>query len=140
MYNNTYETTITAPIDAVWFALTNSDEITRYTKNIEVISDWRVNADIEYTCYNDDGTIMEWNNIKMVWKWKIEVLDKNKEFTCIYSNHESGLTKESYFLEKIDQGTTKITLIQYAISQEIADSYRDGSSEMMNMFKSYLEK
>lgn len=68
MYSNTYEITIVAPIDAVWLALTNSNEISQYMKNIQVVSDWRVHTDIEYTCYNDDGTIMEWNNMKMVWK------------------------------------------------------------------------
>ena len=140
MFKNNYEIVIHAPVEKVWSALTDSGEIAKYMKNVKVISDWKQGSDIEYTCYNTDGSIMEWNNMKMIWKGSIEIYDENKEFTCVYPNSESGLTKESYFLEKIDQNTTTVVLIQHTISQKIADDYRDGSTEMMDMFKIYLEK
>ena len=83
---------------------------------------------------------MEWNGMKMIWKGSIEVLKGNEEFTCVYPNGESGLTKESYFLEEIDQDTTNVKMVQYATSQEAANGYKDGTQEMMDMFKTYLEK
>lgn len=141
MFKNNYEITVNAPVEKVWHALTNSEEITKCMESIKVISDWREGSDIEYTCYAKDGSVEEWNGMKMIWKGYIEVLNENKEFTCVYPVETcAGLTKESYFLEKIDQNTTKIVMHQYATSQEVADGYKDGSTEMMDTIKTYLEK
>ncbi len=100
MFENNYETIIHAPIEKVWHAITNSDELTKIMKDIKVVSNWKEGSDIRYTCYDKDGSIMEWNNMKMIWKGSIEVLDENREFTCVYPSSEAGLIKESYFSRK----------------------------------------
>ena len=97
MFKNTYQETIHCSIQNVWSALTNSQEIEAYMKNIKVVSNWHQGASIEYTCYNQDGSIMEWESMPMAWKGKIEVLDENKEFTCQYLDSETGLVKGIYW-------------------------------------------
>ena len=140
MFKNAYQQTINAPVQSVWFALTHSQEIESYMKNIKVISDWHQGASIEYTCYEQNGSIMEWEGMAMIWKGVIEVLDENKEFTCLYPDTETGLVKERYLLQVIDANTTNLIFEQYTITAEMGQKYKDGTQETLKLLKSFLEK
>ena len=140
MFKNAYQQTINAPVQNVWSALTNSRKIEVYMKNVKVVSNWHQGAGIEYTCYNEDGSIMEWEGMSMVWKGNIEVLDENKEFTCHYPDTETGLVKERYLLQVIDANTTNLIFEQYTVTSEIGQKYKDGTQETLNLLKSFLEK
>ena len=139
---NNYNLVINAPIDQVWFALTTSDEISKYMKAMKVESDWQKGSAIKYSCYGDDGNIMNWEGVPVIWKGIIEVFEKNIEFTCVYPNPDTalGITKETYLLEEIDENTTELTFNQFTISKETAARYQHGTSNSLNMLKDYLEQ
>jgi uncharacterized protein YndB with AHSA1/START domain len=139
MNTNDLEITIGAPIAKVWKAITNSKEIKNYLKNIHVESDWTKGAAITYTCYDEKGKVMKWEGMDMIWKGIIEVLNVEKEYTCIYPDKSSGLEKESYFLEAMDVNTTLVKIRQHTISQEIAEGYKEGTLHTLKLLKTYLE-
>ncbi len=152
MTTNRYDITINAPIDTVWRALTTSDGTKAWMKDVLVETDWQEGSGIVYTCYGEDGKVMQWEGKEMIWKGTIATLnppaesigasigESTGEFTCMYPGAVTGLEKETYMLESVDDGTTKVCFTQDCNSQQVADSYREGSQEILDMLKAYLEK
>ena len=47
---------------------------------------------------------------------------------------------ESYYLEKLGANKTKLIQTQTLLSQEIADGYKEGVLQTLELLKTYLEK
>jgi uncharacterized protein YndB with AHSA1/START domain len=139
MKTNNFEIYINASIERVWLALTNSVEFNKWMKRVKVETDWKQGSEITYTCYDTNGNVVKWDNRDMIWNGKIETLIINKELTCLYPSKSTGLEKESYFFEKVSDNHTKLIQIQTLTSQEIADGYKEGTSQTLQFLKNYLE-
>ena len=139
MATNEFEMTINAPVEEVWKALTTTALANAWMGNVQVETDWKEGANIVYTCYDDDGSISQWEGQDMAWEGIIAALIPDKEFTCDYSG-DSGLEKETYLLEKLDDKTTKLRFVQDCVSQEMADAYKAGIEESNEQLKTFLEK
>jgi uncharacterized protein YndB with AHSA1/START domain len=139
MFINQLTIIIKAPVSDVWFALTDPRIVSQWLPSIKVISNWQVNSPITYTCYNEDGSVMEWEGNQMIWEGIITELNENQKFSCNYPNGEAGILSEDYIFEVIDQNTTQLTQIQEATSQEMANNYKEGNQASLEMLKDYLE-
>jgi uncharacterized protein YndB with AHSA1/START domain len=135
---NSYEIILKASAKDVWRAITTSEGLESYMKSMKVLSNWQVGASIEYTCYNPEGTIMLWNDKKMVWKGEIVTFETNKMFTVAYDG-SAGILKESYTLESINEQTTKLMFIQTATDAQAIAAYNDGNKHSLQLLKEYLE-
>jgi hypothetical protein len=76
----------------------------------------------------------------MIWRGNIKTIEENKELTCVYPSKSTGLIEESYFLEKLNDNRTKLCQVQTLISQEVADGYKDGTAQTLELLKNLLEK
>jgi uncharacterized protein YndB with AHSA1/START domain len=140
MATNNFEIEINAPIEKVWQALTNAVQFNEWMKNVTVQTNWKQGDDITYTCYDEGGNVLQWNGMDMIWQGSIKTIDENKEFTCVYPTKSAGLVEESYFLEKLSDATTKLVQLQILTSQEVADGYKDGILQTLELLKNYVEK
>lgn len=131
--------TINSSAQKVWFALTNSDEVNKYLPSVKVVSDWELGSSIVYTCYNKNGEVYQWNGKPMIWSGKIETWEINKIFGTIYTDQSQGVISESYILKVINDNTTELTFMQTLVSQEMANSYKDGNQYTLNALKKYLD-
>jgi uncharacterized protein YndB with AHSA1/START domain len=139
MATNNFEILINSSIDNVWNALTNSIEFSKWMKNIKVETTWKEADEIIYTCYDKDGNVLQWDGMDMIWKGIIKTIEKNKELTCMYPSKSTGLIEESYFLEKIATDKTKLIQIQTFTTEEIADGYKDGTAQTLELLKNHVE-
>ena len=76
----------------------------------------------------------------MIWKGNIKIIDEQKELTCVYQDKITGLEEESYLLKKLSDYKTKLIQIQKLTSQEVADGYKEGTSQTLELLKNHLEK
>lgn len=140
MATNNFAIEINSSIEKVWFALTNSAEFNAWMKNVQVQTDWKKEAEITYTCYDESGKVMQWEGMDMIWQGEIKTIDEHKELTCVYPSKSTGLMDESYYLEKLGANKTKLIQTQTLLSQEIADGYKEGVLQTLELLKTYLEK
>ncbi len=134
---NTHEIVIDSSLDVVWRAMT--DQISRYLKNMKVVTDWKQGSTIIYTHYEDDGTVTVWQGMQMIWSGVIEVLKINEQLDVSYTDQSSGLIKESYILETVSIHEVKVTFTQELISEEMANNYKEGNEYTLNALKTYVE-
>jgi uncharacterized protein YndB with AHSA1/START domain len=134
---NNHTTSINSPVEKVWFALINRDELPKYLPPMKVVSDWKEGSTIIYTHYEKDGSITVWNNAQMVWSGVIEKLETNSIFTVKYDG-STGTLKETYLLNSSENGT-KLDFIQELTTQEVADNYKEGNEYTLKALKDYLE-
>jgi uncharacterized protein YndB with AHSA1/START domain len=139
MKTNNFEIYINASIEKVWLALTNSVEFNKWMKHVKVETDWKQGSEITYICYDANGNVVKWDGRDMIWNGKIETLNENIELTCLYPSKSTGLEKESYFLETVNDSQTKLIQVQTLTSQEVADGYKEGTSQTLQFLKHYLE-
>jgi uncharacterized protein YndB with AHSA1/START domain len=139
MKTNNFEIEINVPIEKVWLVLTNSAEFNKWMKSVKVESDWKQGSEIIYTCYDESGKVMQWEGMDMIWHGNIKTIDENKKLTCVYTSKSAGLIEESYFLEKLNEHKTKLNQVQTLISQEVADGYKEGTSQTLELLKIHLE-
>ena len=140
MATNNFAIEINSSIEKVWFALTNSAEFNAWMKNVHVETDWKKGSEITYTCYDESGKVMQWEGMDMIWQGEIKTIDEHKELTCVYPSKSTGLLDESYYLEKLGPNKTKLIQTQTLLSQEIADGYKEGVLQTLELLKTYLEK
>ncbi len=140
MATNNFAIEINSSIEKVWFALTNSTEFNKWMKNVQVQTDWKKGAEITYTCYDESGKVMQWEGMDMIWQGEIKTIEEQKELTCVYPSKSTGLMDESYYLEKLGTNKTKLIQTQTLLSQEIADGYKEGVLQTLELLKTYLEK
>lgn len=140
MTTNNFEIEINASIEKVWIALTNADEFGKWMTNVKVQTDWKQGSEITYTCYDENGKVSKWEGMDMIWHGHIERFIVEKEFTCVYPSKSTGLEEESYFLEKVEVNKTKLIQVQTLISKEVADGYKEGTSQTLELLKTHLGK
>ena len=136
---NNFEITIHAPIESVWNATATTAGLAAWAPTIRIETDWNVGSPVTYTCYDEQGSVAEWEGKKMIWSGMIETLDKPHVFSCVYSDSTNGIERETYTLDSIDENTTRVTLEQLCTTAEIAEKYKPGTAEMMEMMKKFLE-
>jgi uncharacterized protein YndB with AHSA1/START domain len=136
---NNNEIKIKASVNKVWSAITTSKELESYMTNMKIISNWKVDSDIVYTCYYPDGSVMLWNDKEMIWKGVITEMVTNSRFVVEYDG-SAGIKKETYEIEEIDTNTTKVVFTQEANDPETAKGYDEGNRETLKLMKEYLEK
>jgi len=136
---NKFEIEINASIKDVWLALTNSTEVSKWMNNTKVQTNWKQGSEITYTCFDEIGNVTQWAGMNMIWKGNIKVIDEQKELTCVYPDKLTGLEEESYFLEKLSDDKTKLIQIQKLTSQEVADGYKEGTVQTLELLKNHLE-
>jgi uncharacterized protein YndB with AHSA1/START domain len=139
MATNKLTIRVNSTSEKVWHSLTNSDEISKYMKSIKVVSDWHVGSNIEYTHYDKNGEITQWNGVKMLWKGIIKEFVPNNFFIVDYSGSPTGITEEKYTLEELNENQTKVTFEQSSTTDEIANSYKEGNQYSLNVLKEYSE-
>jgi uncharacterized protein YndB with AHSA1/START domain len=139
MISNKFEIEINASAAQVWQALTNTSILNRWMKNVKVETDWKQGSNITYTCYDEKGDVFVWNGQKMIWNGIIKKFDDNQEFTCYYPDESTGLIEESYFLEILSSTKTKLVQLQIFNHQAVADAYKEGTLEMLNLLKDEVE-
>lgn len=140
MATNNFEIEMNVSIKEVWLALTNSVEFNKWMKNVTVQTNWKQGSEITYTCFDENGNVLQWNGMDMIWKGNIKIIDECKELTFVYTDKSTGLVEECYFLEKLSAYKTKLIQLQTLTSQEVADGYKDGTSQTLELLKNYLEK
>ena len=138
MFNNNHTIIISAPIDRVWQALTTSEQITDYVQDMTVVSDWQEGSSITYTMHDENGAVLQWEGMDMVWSGTIKTLTPHEEFTVDYQPG-AGVQSETYTLKPLDENSTEVTFDQTLMSEEIAQSYKEGNDEFLEMLKTFLE-
>jgi uncharacterized protein YndB with AHSA1/START domain len=136
---NAVEIAIKVGTKKVWNAITTSQGVESYLPGMKVVSSWNAGSEVEYTCYNKDGSIMMWNDNEMIWKGVIIELTPTKRYVVEYSG-STGIEKEIYELSEQNDGTTKLIFVQTASAPEITKSYENGNQESLQLLKNYLEK
>lgn len=139
MEKNNFEIIINAAIEKVWLAITNSTEFAKWMKNVIVETDWKKGSEITYTCFDKNGKVLLWNGMDMIWQGHIKTIEDNKELTCVYPSKSTGLVEESYFLEKLYGNKTKLIQVQTFSTREVADQYKEGTSQSLELLKNHLE-
>ena len=137
---NSNSITINSSAQKVWFALTNSNVVNKYLPNVKVVSSWELGSRIVYTCYDKDGEVYQWNGKPMIWSGEITAWEINKTLEIDYTDQSQGVTSESYILKSIDDNTTELTFTQTLVSQEMANSYKDGNQYTLDALKKYCEQ
>ena len=135
---NSFEILIEAPVAEVWKAITEVPQA--WMKDVRVETDWQQGSPITYTCYDADGKVMQWEGLDMIWEGTIQTIDPEKELTCVYPDGKTGLLKESYLLQKLDDNKTSLRQVQTLTTAEIAHSYKEGISHSHELLKNYLQK
>lgn len=140
MKTSTFEIEILAPIRKVWRAISTTEGMKEWAGSLKIDTDWQVNSQIVFTCYDDKGEIVEYNGEKMIFNGIIEVKNENKEITFSYPEKVLGFEKESYVLGEMDANTTRVTFAQTYSSEEKAKDAGGMQKEIMEMLKNKLEE
>ena len=135
---NSFEILIEAPVAEVWKAITEVPQA--WMKDVRVETDWQQGSPITYTCYDAAGKVMQWEGLDMIWEGTIQTIDPEKELTCVYPDGKTGLLKESYLLQKLDDNKTSLRQVQVLTTPEIAAGYKEGISHSHELLKNFLEK
>ena len=139
MYTNNLEVIVHAPVKSVWKALTNSQRINEWMKNVYVKTDWKEGSPILYTCHDANGKALELNGRLVIWDGILETVVKNKELSCLYPSKASGVEKETYHLVEVFPEITKISFAQECLSPEPAESYKEDTKQTLEKLKEFLE-
>jgi uncharacterized protein YndB with AHSA1/START domain len=120
-HKSTFRTTINAPLEKVWNALTNPELVAKYLFGTKQETNWKVGSPIKWsgeyegTKYVDKGTVLEYNaNEKLSYSYlsswsamedkeenylfvvyKVNALGKNTELTITQSNYSEEKAKDS---------------------------------------------
>jgi uncharacterized protein YndB with AHSA1/START domain len=139
MKTSTFKTEILAPVQEVWKAISTTEGMKAWA-GLKIDTDWQVNSPIVLTCYDEKGEVLEYNGEKMIFNGIIEVKKDNKEITYSYPEKLVGIEKESYLLDEIDAGTTRVTFTQTCTSEEKAKDQEESQKQVMEMLKKKLEE
>jgi Activator of Hsp90 ATPase homolog 1-like protein len=134
-----YSITIKAPIHKVWEAITTTEIAQQWTGSV-IKTDWKVGSQVDYTCYNEDCSIMIYEGRTMKWIGTIAVLEEDSRYLIIYpEGAEHCSIDEEYSMEKIDEQTTILHFTSNFTNQEIADDYAKGVVGLFKDLQKMLE-
>ena len=66
MITNNLEIEINTSVEKVWLAITIAAEFNKWMKRVSVETDWKQGSEITYTCYDENGKIMQWEGMDMI--------------------------------------------------------------------------
>lgn len=132
-----YKTTILAPVEKVWDALTNPEIVKQYFFGTELVTDWKVGSEIvfqgewEGQKYIDRGEILEFvNNEKVAYSylssWSAKD-DKPENYLWI-----------CYEVKQIESGT-ELTISQTNYDEERAKHSEGNWASIINEMKKIVE-
>jgi uncharacterized protein YndB with AHSA1/START domain len=134
-----YSITIKAPIHKVWGAVTTTELAQQWTGSV-IKTDWKVGSQVDYTCYNEDGSVMVYEGRKMQWIGTIAVLEEDSRYLIIYPDGAQHCSiDEEYSLEKVDENNTILHFVSNFTNQEIADDYAKGVVGLFKDLQKMLE-
>src|SRR5689334_22747687 len=130
---------IDAPVDDVWDALTNPDQIRKYFFGTEAVSDWKKGSPLyfrgewEGKKYEDKGTILETKPPELFqysyWSSMSRIEDKPENYVTVTYR----LTEEL--------GKTKVTITQENIpSEEMRKHSEENWNKVLADLKNLLER
>ncbi|MCB0479527.1 MAG: SRPBCC domain-containing protein [Bacteroidetes bacterium] len=132
-----YKSTINAPLEKVWEALTNPEIIKQYFFGTELITDWKVGSPIifqgewEGQTYKDKGEILEYEH--------------NKKLAYSYLSNWSGKEDlpENYlwvcYEVKPDGTNTELTIHQSNYDEERAQHSEGNWASLVDAMKKVIE-
>jgi uncharacterized protein YndB with AHSA1/START domain len=133
------EIIINSPANTIWTAITDADVYSKWMKDVVVETDWKVGSQILYVCYDENGKILSHEGIEMIWDGEIKTLNKDSEFTCIYTDYNNGLEEESYIIEKLDEKTSKVIIKQVLSHEDAVAIYDEGTKITLQNLKDFTE-
>jgi uncharacterized protein YndB with AHSA1/START domain len=139
MYTNNLEIIVNAPVHKVWDAITDINKINKWLKNVKVQTDWKEGSPILYTSYDNSGRILTLNGKRLIWDGIIERIHEPKELVTVFPSKAIGLEKESYHLVEVYPEVTRISFNQEYLGDELKEEYKQGSAELLQHLKDYLE-
>jgi uncharacterized protein YndB with AHSA1/START domain len=132
-----YKTTVKAPIEKVWDALTNPEIVKQYLFGTEMITTWEVGDDI--ICKG------EWEGKTYLDKGKVLEYVHNKQLSYTYLSSWSGMEDkpENYLLvcyevKAIDKGTV-LTISQTNYDEEKAKHSEENWATLIEVLKKIIE-
>jgi uncharacterized protein YndB with AHSA1/START domain len=134
-----YSITIKAPINKVWEAITTTELAQQWTGSV-IKTDWKVGSEVNYSCYNEDGSVMIYQGRSMQWIGTIAILEQDSKYLIVYplgAQHCS--IDEEYSLEKVDEQTTILHFVSNFTNQDIADDYTKGVDGLFKGLQKMLE-
>ena len=132
-----YKSTINAPLEKVWEALTNPEIVKQYFFGTELITDWKVGSPIifqgewEGQTYKDKGEILEYEH--------------NKKLAYSYLSNWSGKEDlpENYlwvcYEVKPDGTNTELTIHQSNYDEERAQHSEGNWASLVDAMKKVIE-
>lgn len=130
-------TTIDAPADKVWAALTDPSAIEQYFMGAKVKTDWKVGSPITWTG--------EWNGKQFQDKGEIMAFDANKQLSFSHWSPLTGApdTPNNYHavtitLQKAGAGT-RIDLAQANLNGKVTDADRKSRADFEKNWSGVLE-
>jgi uncharacterized protein YndB with AHSA1/START domain len=129
----TASTTIHAPVERVWEALTNAEDISHYMFGTKVTSDWQPGSSITW-----QGS---WEGKPYKDKGKITTLEKNRK---IEYTHSSGREEEHLITISLHEKGENQTLVALEQDNNPTEEAKEHSSKnwqmMLDTLKKYLEE
>lgn len=132
-----YKTTVKAPIDKVWEALTNPEIVKQYFFGTELLTNWEIGSDIvfqgewEGQKYKDPGKVLEYSH--------------NEKLAYSYLSNWSGKEDKPenylwvcYEVKPIDNGT-ELTISQTNYDEERAKHSETNWASLIDGMKKIIE-
>jgi uncharacterized protein YndB with AHSA1/START domain len=132
-----YKTTILAPVEKVWDALTNPEIVKQYFFGTELVSDWKVGSQIVF-----QG---EWEGQKYIDRGEILEFARNEKVAYSYLSSWSGKEDKPenylwicYEVKQLESGT-ELTISQTNYDEERAKHSEGNWASIINEMKKIVE-
>ena len=133
-----YKTTINAPLEIVWEALTNPAIVKQYFFGSELVTDWKVGNPIVF-----QG---EWEGQKYKDKGEVLEYEHNKKLSYSYLSNWSGKEDlpENYlwvsYEVKSDGENTELTISQSNYNEELAEHSDENWAALVDAMRKIIKK
>ncbi|WP_294082563.1 SRPBCC domain-containing protein [Proteiniphilum sp. UBA5384] len=137
-FKTQYKTTINAPLEKVWEALTNPAIVEQYFFGTELVTDWEVGKPIVF-----QG---EWDDKKYIDKGEVLEYEHNKKLSYSFLSSWSGKEDlpENYlwvsYEVKSDGENTELTISQSNYNEELAEHSDENWAALVDAMRKIIEK
>lgn len=137
-FKTQYKTTINAPLEKVWEALTNPAIVEQYFFGTELVTDWEVGKPIVF-----QG---EWDDKKYIDKGEVLEYEHNKKLSYSFLSSWSGKEDlpENYlwvsYEVKSDGENTELTISQSNYNEELAKHSDENWAALVDEMRKIIEK
>lgn len=137
-FKTQYKTTINAPLEKVWEALTNPAIVEQYFFGTELVTDWEVGKPIVF-----QG---EWDDKKYIDKGEVLEYEHNKKLSYSFLSSWSGKEDlpENYlwvsYEVKSDGENTELTISQSNYNEELAEHSDENWAALVDAMRKIIKK